>query len=106
MFFKRLFTIWFLLFTLISGAAWAMDDHAEEGHGAAVFDAATGHDEPLPWSPDDCSDHCCHAAAHVVALIGRTCASMETGPSSVDLMLSDTYPDSLPLAPPYHPPIV
>jgi len=69
MLFRRLFTIWFFLFTLASSAVWAMDDHSAHAHGNTALETGSDHDEPLPWSQDGCSDHCCHASAHALGLI-------------------------------------
>ena len=104
MVFRRLFTIWFLLFTLISSVAWAVDDHSEHGHGDTVLEAGADHDEPLPWSQDGCSDHCCHASAHALGLIVFT-SGVAVLPLSDNAFVSEITPHSLTPSPPYHPPI-
>lgn len=106
MLFKRLLTVWFIVFTLISSVAWAYAGHGDENHATSAIDASMDLDKPQPWQNDDCSDHCCHASAHVVALTGGVGASIALGPLSFDLPFFDTHPHSWPLAPPYHPPIL
>jgi hypothetical protein len=104
MFFRRLFTIWFFLFTLASSAAWAMDDHSEIDHGNTALETGSDPDEPLPWSEDCCSDHCCHASAHALGLISTANASAVL-PLSDHVVFSESTPHSLTLSPPFHPPI-
>jgi heme O synthase-like polyprenyltransferase len=106
MIFKHLLTVWFLVFTLMSSVAGACAGHGDDNHATPAIDASMALDKLLPLQNDSCPDHCCHAAAHVVALIGRACACMTASPLSMGLMLFDTHPNSLPIAPPYHPPIV
>lgn len=101
---KHLFTIWFLLFTLTSSAAWALDDHSEESDGHVVVLADSDHGDPLPWSEDDCADHCCHAGAHVMGLI-PTSINVVTIFSVNSISLANLTFLSAYLAPPYHPPI-
>lgn len=102
---KHLLTVWFLVFTLSSSVAWANAGHDDQNHATPSMDKSMGHDEPLPWQNDGCSDHCCHAAAHVVALIGGVSLVIALEALSADLPISGTPPYSWPLAPPYHPPI-
>ncbi|MGB5297158.1 MAG: hypothetical protein WBM52_22470 [Thiogranum sp.] len=104
MYLRRLFTIWFLLFTLTSSAAWAMDDHSADHHGNSALEADSDHGKPLPWSQDDCADHCCHASAHAMGLISFT-TDIAVRPLSDSLFVSENTPGSLTLAPPFHPPI-
>ena len=104
MVFRRLFTIWFMLFTLTSSVAWAMDDHSEDHHGQAAYEADFDHDEPLPWSQDDCADHCCHASAHAMGLILFT-TDIVVPYLSEHYFVSEHTPRSLTLTPPFHPPI-
>ena len=106
MIFKRLLTAWFLVFTLMSSVAGACAGHSDENHATPAIDASMDLDKPLPWQNDDCPDHCCHAAAHVVALTGGASTAITVDPLSVDLPFYATHPRSWLLAPPYHPPIV
>ena len=104
MLFRRLFTIWFFLFTLASSAVWAMDDHSAHAHGNTALETGSDHDEPLPWSQDGCSDHCCHASAHALGLILFT-PDIAVRPLSDHAFVSESTPRSLTLSPPFHPPI-
>jgi hypothetical protein len=106
MLFKRLLTVWFFVFTLAGNPAWADVGFCEECPGSAVAAETADQDRPLPWQIDACADHCCHASAHVVALVSGMNANPVARPQAVSFDLADTYPDSRPLAPPYHPPII
>ncbi|TCK17867.1 hypothetical protein DFR30_1119 [Thiogranum longum] len=105
MLFKRLLTAWFLVFTLMNSVAWAYAGHGDENHDVLTTDVPVDQDKPLPWQNDSCEDHCCHATAHVIGLIGGLHTGIAVGPLPVDPPFSDTYPLSYSLAPPYHPPI-
>jgi len=104
MVFRRLFTIWFVLFTLTSSVAWAMGDHMEEDHGVTALKISSIHDEPLPWSQDACSDHCCHASAHSIGLIASM-VGVAVPPLVDNELVSESLPISLTLSPPFRPPI-
>ncbi|NIA01388.1 MAG: hypothetical protein GWP13_01250 [Planctomycetia bacterium] len=104
MFFKRLLTIWFLLFTLNSSVAWAFSDHPAGEHGVAqASDTGDGHPSPLQDS-GSCDDHCSHSSAHVVALISTT-AALKSESGSVVFYFYQRIPGSLDLVPPFQPPI-
>ena len=106
MLFKRLLPAWFFVFTLASNPAWADAGFCEEGPGSAFAAETAGQDRPLPWQIDECADRCCQASAHVVALISSMNTDLMVRPQAAGFALADTYPDSWPLAPPYHPPII
>jgi len=105
MFFKRLLTIWFLLFTLNSSVAWAFPDNLPvAGDRHALADDGQ-HKHPLPWQHDEnCDDHCGHFSAHVVALISTT-AAFQPAPRSTVFCFSQRIPGSRDPAPPFQPPI-
>ena len=104
MLFRRLFTIWFMLFTLASSVAWAVGEHGDHGHLNTVLESGSDHDEPLPWSQDGCSDHCGHATAHALGLIAFS-TGMAVIPLPDNVFVSEATPRSLSLSPPFHPPI-
>lgn len=65
--FKRFLMAWLILCTLGYGSVWALDGHVDEAaEHHKVFDDAGA----APEGEDGCTgcDHCCHAAAHIVAL--------------------------------------
>lgn len=104
MFFKRLLTIWFLLFTLSSSVAWAFSGHPAGERGVAqASDTSDGQPSPLRDS-GSCDDHCGHSSAHVVALISTT-AALNVETESADFYVSQRIPDSRQPAPPFQPPI-
>jgi len=104
MFFKRLLTIWFLLFTLNSSVAWAFSDHlAGEYDGSEASDSGTGHPAPVQ-DRNTCDDHCGHSSAHVVALI-FTSTGLALVTESAAVHISQQIPDSRKPAPPFQPPI-
>lgn len=105
MIFKHLLTAWFLAFTLLSSVSWAHGGHGDETHAGSGNLSVAEHEELQPWQNDNCSDHCCHASSHVIALTASVCV-FGAGPFlSSPRILSDIYPDSLPDSPPFHPPI-
>jgi hypothetical protein len=106
MIFKHLLAVWFLVFTLMNSVAGACAGHGDDDHATPAIDASMALDKLLPLQNDSCPDHCCHAAAHVVALTGSVSTAITVGPLSVDLPFYRTHPHSWPLAPPYHPPII
>ena len=106
MVFKYFLTVWFLIFTLLSGAAWSYAGHGDENHVNPVLDAPVDQGHPLSWQNDNCSDHCCHTTAHFVGLVGGSRPAINAGLLRVDLPLSDILPLSCSLAPPFHPPII
>jgi len=104
MFFKRLLTIWFLLFTLNSSVAWAFPDYSAGEHGVSqVNDKGDGHPSPFRHS-NTCDDHCAHSSAHVVALISAT-AALELETEAAASHVYQRIPDSRKPAPPFQPPI-
>jgi len=104
MFFKRLLTIWFLLFTLNSSVVWAFSDHATGEHNVSqASDSSDGNPAPL-WNADTCDDHCGHFSAHAVALIPNT-AELSLTTSSAAVYVSQQIPDSREPVPPFQPPI-
>ena len=104
MLFKRLLTIWFLLFTLNSSFAWASADHPAKGYDASQADSNSGeHPSPLQQN-DTCNDHCGHFSAHVVALISTTAAFKSESGSAV-FYFYQRIPGSLDPVPPFQPPI-
>ena len=104
MFFKRLLTVWFILFTLNSSMAWAFSDHSAEEH--AVSQAGDNNDEQPSRirDGDTCNDHCSHSSAHTVALISTT-AALNIEAESTDFHVCQRIPDSRQPAPPFQPPI-
>jgi len=104
MFYRRLLTIWFLLFTLNSSVAWAFSDHATGEHNVSqATDSSDGNQSPL-WGADTCDDHCGHFSAHVVALIPNA-AELSLATSSAAVYVSQQIPDSREPVPPFQPPI-
>ncbi|VAW77685.1 hypothetical protein MNBD_GAMMA13-1187 [hydrothermal vent metagenome] len=69
MLFKRLLTIWFLLFTLASNTAWADSDHDDGGYGGDLYTESVSDHPSSIWSDDACADHCDHASVHALGLI-------------------------------------
>ncbi len=104
MFFKRLLTLWFLLFTLNSSVAWAFSDHATgDCKVLQASDSNDGNPSPL-WATDTCDDHCGHFSAHIVAFIS-TATELTSVSSSAAVYLSQQIPDSREPVPPFQPPI-
>ena len=103
MFLKQFFTLWYLVFALLSSSAWALTDHQNDDHGS-LSSTGHGHDTVLSLTDDGCDDHCCHAAAHTVALLSTEILFM--APGCTDYRpLSTVQLRPFQHAPPYHPPI-
>ena len=102
MFFKRLLTIWFLLFTLSSSVAWAFPDQSVNGHHDPVQVDNNGH--PSPLQADTCDDHCGHFSAHIVALIS-TAASLNSRARPTVFYFYQRIPGSRDPVPLFQPPI-
>ena len=103
MLFKYLFTVWFLVFVLMSGGAVAYAGH-DDTNPSSTLEIPLDKNCQQPWQID-CGDHCCHTVAHVVGLIDKEFSPATAGAFSAKLSQVDNLPYSLPLAPPYHPPI-
>lgn len=104
MLFKRILTVWFILFTLVSSVSWAVSDHPEDSLANHAAAQAFDHDPVSPWVDDGCSDHCCHAGAHVLGILSPSITFAE-GERSQDIAASARFLFTLVLPPPFQPPI-
>jgi hypothetical protein len=103
---KRFLTICFLLFALAGNTAWAAVDYPAVSGDIDASDHAAGHQHDFPdYRYDGCDDHCCHAGAHFLGLLGMLPA-WDIFPSSDSYLTSDQKPLSHPLSPLFEPPIV
>jgi len=102
---QRVLSICFLLFALAGNAAWAVTDYHATADGAHAVDSDDGHAHTFPAGDSDgCDDHCCHAGAHFLGLLGSPSA-WPLSASPATYLTSEKQPLSHPLSPLFQPPI-
>jgi len=101
---KRVLTICFLLLALAGNAAWAAADYHAIPDSTIAVDQDSDHQNLPNGQYDGCDDHCCHAGAHLLGLLGSPSAWSFT-PSSDSYRTSDQQPPSHTLSPLFQPPI-
>jgi len=106
---KRILIQLLLLSTLFSGAAFAWDNHPEAildvDHDSIALDLLSSTDQNSTDNNNEThnSDHCCHATAHLMAMV------LQHTPPTIsndgdDFLTSSKTPVLRYIAPPLHPP--
>jgi len=67
---KRILIYFLLIANLFTGLAFAWDSHPEAvfGHDAVVVDVVD-QNSPSPGGDEHTDHHCCHGAAHLLAIV-------------------------------------